>query len=139
MEDEMENTRIAVELLSVAKSIMAGSGFTIVKPLALKAEVGGTKVSLENAKRIMEAGYGLDSAVLDFDSNKADFHTIAKFSRGREVATWEFTGFSIGYGGEGPRGLIEFAAMFGLSLDRDKVLTYGVFPEKVYLNIHQLK
>jgi len=38
--------------------------------------------------------------------------------------------FSVGYGGEGPRGMLSFAKIFGIHLDAGKVLGGEEIPDK---------
>jgi len=80
----------------------------------LKREVGVTRVSLDNLKKILSKGYKLSKAEFIFKrSDEAVLH--AEFiNKDDEIFTWDFTGFSAGYGGEGPRGLAEALKMLGI-------------------------
>jgi len=110
--------RIARECLGAGKDI-----FTVMKPLRLKKE-GPTRVSIENAKAIKNAGYEVASTVYDYDAQKMKWNLFCTFSRAGEVKRpgHTFEGLSWGYRGEGPRGLLEFGKIFGLNLDENKVL-----------------
>lgn len=83
----------------------------------------GTRASLENARKLKNAGWGLEYAVLDFDTDQANYSTIATFSKDGQVFKHTFKGFSIGYGGEGPRGTLEFGKLFDVNLPEDDILT----------------
>jgi hypothetical protein len=114
---------IAMELASIRRSLKAvKSNFMIVKPLPLVRE-GATRDSLENARRILDAGYILRGGTFTFDSSRADWFTKAQFEWSVDGSTveHEFRGFSFGYSGEGPRGLAEFLKMFRWSPDPNKV------------------
>jgi len=116
---------VANELVRVAKSLVAASDvFTVLKPIRFKQPYS-TADCLYNARLILDAGYVLVSGYLNYDTNKADYETVATFKRGNELATYEFHGFGIGYNGEGPRGMQEFGKMFGWTFSDD-----GVFGRK---------
>lgn len=108
----MDLNRIAAR---VARSVRADEGFTVCRPLKLKSE-GSTRVSLENAKAILDAGYSIRSAF--FVGQRL---LEVEFFRDEEEAWHTFKGFTVGYNGEGPRGMIEFFEMFGKWVDPDKV------------------
>lgn len=98
--------------------------FTKVVPIKLKPE-GATRFSLENAKIIADARYQLtsDAPMMTYDKNKAVYKLKAHFKRGNDTfAEHTFLGFSFGYGGEGPHGLMEFGRLFNFDLDQSKVL-----------------
>jgi hypothetical protein len=116
---------VEAELASIRRSLKAvKSNFMVVKTLPLVRE-GATRDSLENARRILDAGYILRGGTFTFDSNLANWSTKAQFEWSVDGSTVEhdFLGFSYGYSGEGPRGLIEFLKMFRWSPDQNKVFS----------------
>jgi len=121
----MDDRRIAGELIRVAKLLEAvKSPFTIMRPLQLKTE-GATRASIANARLIKGAGYEIaDDPVYEYDKTGVNWDLEVDFVRPSDGhrATHNFDGFSWGYSGEGPRGLIEFSDIFGLGLDKDKIL-----------------
>ena len=120
----------------VARRVAGASGFTILRPLKLKSE-GSTRISLENARTIRDAGYELKMATMTYSSTRAEWKLYVDFKRDdpKSTAEWVFTGVSFGYGGEGPRGLMELAEIFGIKLDPKKVFEHGVFPESGGLSL----
>lgn len=119
----MDKVKVARELLKMARGLVAvKSPFTVMKVLQLKRE-GATKDSIENARLIADAGYEVLSTEFTFDQQRADHDLEVQFYRRSDghTATWVFKGFYFGYGGEGPRGLIEFSKIFGLGLNADKI------------------
>lgn len=98
--------------LKLAGKTAVRSPFTVMKPLQLKPE-GATRHSLANAEAIKDAGYELKSCKMEYDKQRAVYKTICKFKRGKEEVDYTFTGFSLGYGGEGPRGFIDAMKLFG--------------------------
>lgn len=79
--------------------------------MKLKPEGGVTQISLENAQQIIEEKGPPDLIQLINEGENTAEHMV--------VATWgefshTFTGFSWGYGGEGPHGLAKFFRMVGL-------------------------
>ena len=119
----MNRVAVARELAKVAKLLTADDEFTVKKKLKLKKEPGGTQVSLDNARAILNAGYGIEIATFTFDRVRADYRTDVMFWRDDETVWHTFFGFSAGYGGEGPRGMIEFLRMFGNAVDPEKVMS----------------
>lgn len=127
----MNNKKIAAEIMLIAKSLYAAnvdevrSGedeFVVIKKLKLKKKEGGdTKLSLENAQLILDAGYDLEDATMTYNTNTAQYELKATFSKGNDRPFHVFKGLSFGYGGQGPRGLISFGKMFGITLDENKV------------------
>jgi hypothetical protein len=79
--------------------------------MKLKPEQGVTQISLENATEII-ADRGLPNLIqLVNEGDNTSEHSV--------IVAWgdfehKFTGFSWGYGGEGPRGLAKFFQMVGL-------------------------
>jgi len=125
----MNRQAVAKELLGVAKELVAlKSDFQVVKMLQLKRE-GATRDSLENARRIKEAGYLLVDGTFTYDSKHIEWITEARFRWvvDGSTETHTFNGFSFGYHGEGPRGLQEFLKMFGWHPNDDKIFsnTFG--------------
>jgi hypothetical protein len=79
--------------------------------MRLKPEGGVTQISLENALQLIEEKGPPDLVQLINEGKNTSEHAV--------VATWgdfshTFTGFSWGYGGEGPNGLAKFFRMVGL-------------------------
>lgn len=101
-------------MIKISKYLQA---FTIEKPLKIK-ETGATRSSLENMKKIHDAGYDLESAVLTYDTKKNDVKLYCSFTRHFKMEVHTFTGFNIGYGGEGPRGLVEALNIFGIDASK---------------------
>jgi hypothetical protein len=120
----MDKKTVARRLLVVAKNLLAEAGdtmFTVMKPIRFKQE-HGTRVSLENAQLIKDAGYEFVKGVYSFDKKgPLGWELQAFFKRGSEVAVHTFKGFSFGYGGEGPHGMVEFSDMFGIGLNKNKI------------------
>lgn len=77
----------------------------------LQPEGGVTKISMENGERLREA-YGLPSSVtIHYDPDGADWYrVVVEYGpAGKPTHVHTFSGFAFGYGGEGPRGLAEWA------------------------------
>lgn len=128
----MNRRQVARELVDIAREIVAvKSPFTVLRPVSLKRE-GATRDSLENARKIRDAGYELVNAALTFDKNMAHYETKAYFYRKSDGAdgVHVFKGLSFGYSGEGSRGMMEFMKMFGMNPDKNKVLTSQAFPQE---------
>jgi hypothetical protein len=134
---------IAKELLVVAKELSADherqalrSPFMVVKTLQLVQE-GATRHSLENARRIENAGYILKGGTFRFDINMATWETNAEFEWvvDGSRANYTFKGFSFGYSGEGPRGLEEFLTIFHWNPDREKIFSNQFGMEKGTVNL----
>ena len=100
----------------IAASIL--NQFYVRKPLKLKEGGATTRQSLSNAKEIFSAGYHLIEAVMYYDKVKGNYRVECLFDDlfdvRKDVVKWVFTGFAIGYGGEGPRGLDEAMKLFGV-------------------------
>ena len=95
----------------------------IVRGLRLKKECGVTRRSISNAK-ILNKKMLLDRATLHFyDTNDCRLHTEwTGFDGGQDVFfSWDFTGLSAGYCGEGSRGLIEVLELLDIPVSRDGV------------------
>jgi hypothetical protein len=73
--------------------------------IKLKEEGGITQHSLFNAKVLTLAHGSVVGVTLCGEHMKADYRTTVEFKDGFH---FEFTGFSWGYGGEGPSGLVTF-------------------------------
>ena len=83
----------------------------------MKPEEGVTRNSLQNAKELIKR-YGTPDVVEIYQIKdehlvKATWHARGKLPHG---TTHEFSGFSWGYGGEGPHGLYTFLQMLGAKL-----------------------
>lgn len=83
------------------------------KRLNLEEEGGVTAISLRNAQKLLEA-YGKPSRVDLYHGADPEYfgHLVDAWWPSGERFT--FSGFSWGYGGEGPHGLAKFAEMIGL-------------------------
>jgi len=122
----------AFQLKKVAGARMAvKSRFTIIRPLSLKKE-GATRDSLENARRLKDAGYELINGSMTFDRNKVNWEVKAYFFRKVDGSDGVhiFKGLSFGYGGEGPHGLRNFLRMFGWNPKDEKIFEHGYFEEE---------
>lgn len=87
--------------------------FTRKSKLNFIKETGTTRVSLSNADKIKKAGYTLTFASMHYNAKKANYWLTCIFKRDGEQEEFTFNGFSFGYAGEGPNGLIEMLAKFG--------------------------
>ena len=127
----MNKEKVAQELMLVAKDLLAGykSDFYVRKPLILDRE-GGTRFALSNARKIKEAGYSIVDGTYTWDSTHGKWEMAVNFidDTGTSMATHIFLGFSVGYGGEGPTGFMEFGKIFGIRFDEKKILEHGVLP-----------
>jgi len=90
--------------------------FTVKKPLKIKENAGSTRESLQNAKLIHEAGYELLDATMAFNKKKANYYLECHFERDGDIVPWTFKGFALGYGGEGPHGLRDAMALWGIDV-----------------------
>jgi hypothetical protein len=83
------------------------------------AECGATRYSISNAK-VLVAKHGVPMEVKIYgDPDEAEYAVDAIF---RDGTDHRFTGFSLGYGGEGPRGLHWFLTeLCGMSLPFEAV------------------
>lgn len=123
------DSMIAAELVKIAKDLTATDDvFYKMTPIRLKPAFA-TAACLANALAIKDAGYQLYDGYLTYDTQRGEYHTTAFFVRGQGIAAEKakctFHGFSIGYGGEGPHGMMEFGKMFGWTFSQD-----GVFDRK---------
>jgi len=107
----------------------------------LKRESGVTQTSLENANKIFQAGYKIESASLKYNMDKGetllccDFYKeteeYLKFKKNNPFLTsyvsitpiYErfkhiFKGFNVGYMGEGSRGLVDALKMFHVNVEK---------------------
>ena len=88
--------------------------------IKLKQECGVTDISLFNAKALV-AMFG--------NPSKVTLHSMRDATEQNVIASWDFgggagidhtfSGFSWGYGGEGPRGLYKFFRMIGYSIEME--------------------
>ena len=118
----MSMKNLVVRLAKIVDKVATGDDiFTVKKPIKFKPEGGVTRLSLENARMIQDAGYRFVRGIMQYDNVGGDWWVTAFFERNEEMASHKFGGFSFGYGGEGPRGLIEFSRMFGIGLDAGKI------------------
>ena len=79
-----------------------------MKDLKLTEECCVTVHSIENAKILVKA-YGIPSVItITGDPSEADHVVHCEWGRLFSKVAHDFTGFSWGYGGEGPRGLYVF-------------------------------
>jgi hypothetical protein len=126
---KMNKVVVAKEMLKLAKSLTATDDvFYKMTPIRFKPAFA-TAACLQNAQMIKDAGYQLYDGYLTYDTQRGEYHTTAFFVRGQgvnaEKAQYTFHGFSLGYGGEGTHGLMEFGKMFGWTFSQD-----GVFGRK---------
>jgi len=85
--------------------------------MKLQTEGGVTRISLDNAK-VLIAGYGLPDSV---ELYQAECECIVEATwsvtpQRPEPVIHEFSGFSWGYGGEGPHGLFKFLGMLNMRI-----------------------
>lgn len=113
---------------TIIDKVLKEAAFYIQKPVKLVSE-GSTASSIQNALSIKDAGYDLIESGTEYKWNK-NLRTnklVALFeNRHGHKESHEFLGFNWGYGGEGPRGLMEFSHIFKLGLNPDKV--FGIEP-----------
>jgi len=104
-----------------------------MKPRLLK-EAGVTQTSLKNERRLSKRLGRPVRVELHYDPDGDDWYIVRAFYDSGDQHN--FTGFSWGYGGEGPRGLLEFCQRNSIPLtereihnlnNREKGLTW-VYP-----------
>jgi hypothetical protein len=126
-----------IDINKIASNLIAGPmshRFTKMVPVKLMSE-GGTDNSLKNAKAIQEAGYEFQSGITYYDSEKANWDTVVWFKRGNESpVSWTFKGFSAGYSGQGPRGLIEFGKIFNVPIKEEIVMDGEYLTSRIFLD-----
>lgn len=137
----MDNEKIAKELVAVARELTAGyrSEFKVVKPLMLEREPAGTNTSLENLRRILEAGYSAVDGIYSWDKTQAEW-MMEVFFRNPEfddVVSHKFYGFSVGYGGQGPRGTMDAGMLMGYKFREENVFGNGL-PESGKIKLRNL-
>ena len=130
----MRDQEVARELVAVAKLLAtvertrtAKTDLTAIRPLRLKKE-GSTRISLDNAQIIKDAGYELEGGHYKYSMSAANFQVVAYFRRRKpddSVGSHTFEGFSTGYSGEGPRGMKAFGDIFGWNFDDVKIFGQG--------------
>ena len=89
----------------------------IIKESDLEEECGVTSISLKRVTYFKQQGWKPFKIQIQ-GSNTADVKTDVWFrdERKNKDIFFSFTGFSIGYGGTGPRGFQEFLNMFDIKL-----------------------
>lgn len=122
-------TRIEKEMLKLAKDLTGGykSEFMVLRPLVLDRE-GPTRISLSNLRKILSHGYKAMDGVYSWDKNGTDW-TLEVFFENKDInvlVSHKFLGFSVGYQGEGSRGLMEAGKMMGFSFDPEKIFGGGL-------------
>ena len=91
----------------------------IIKESDLEEEGGVTEISLKRALYFRQNGW--KPFKIDISgSNTVDVKVDVFFwdEKKKEDRFFSFTGFSIGYGGAGPKGFEEFLKMFDIKLSR---------------------
>ena len=86
--------------------------------IKLKKEGGVTRISLENLKNILKDVGKESISKVTFHFNRSDdarLHIEWYDDKTDRAESWDFTGFSAGYGGEGPRGLVDALKMLDIS------------------------
>jgi hypothetical protein len=114
------------------------SQFTIMKPLLLEKEPGGTRTSLNNLRSILDAGYKPVNGIYTWNSNTANWALEVTFRRDGDVVDHTFYGFSVGYRGEGSRGMMEAGKLMGMNFDDEKVFG-NALPSKGTIKMTGLK
>jgi hypothetical protein len=100
--------------------------------MKLKEECGVTMYSLANAEMLLNArGVPMEIRV-EADTETGDYKTIADF---RDGSSHVFTGFSVGYCGEGPRGLHKFLGMCGMHIPFEQISNPAKLGERVILTV----
>ncbi len=131
---------MASELCKVARDLVSGykSEFMVLRPLVLEKE-SGTSTSLANLKKILDSGYRAVEGVYRWNKNQADwrFEVFFKAKEFNKVVSHTFLGFSVGYSGQGSRGMLEAGKMMGYKFDEENVLGGGL-PEKGIVKIRDL-
>ena len=127
----------SINIDKIASKIVAAPvshRFTKMVPVKLVPE-GGTDNSLKNARAIQEAGYEFQSGITYYDSEKGNWETMVWFKRGDESpVSWSFKGFSAGYSGQGPRGLIEFGKIFNVPIKEEIVMDREYLTSRNFLD-----
>jgi hypothetical protein len=111
---------VAADWRGAASRTAAAGSFTVKNPIRFRPE-GATAASLANARMILDAGYKLEDGYFEYDTQWGNYKTTAFFSRDEEYQEYVFKGFSIGYGGEGPHGMMEFGQIFGWKFKDENV------------------
>jgi hypothetical protein len=97
--------------------------------ISFHVEGGITRHSIDNAQMIRNAGFQFVQGICRYDKRKGDYYLDATFQRAGQRVAFTFSGFSWGYGGEGPHGLLEFGRIFGIHLDPRKVMGGADMPD----------
>lgn len=79
---------------------------------ALQDECGVTRVSLENAYQLLHL-HGVPYSI-DLIRELNEWNVVVKWMVAPSAVSHKFTGFSWGYRGEGPNGLLTFMESLGL-------------------------
>ena len=132
---------IESKIARVTKRLAAVDMFTVKRPIRFKSE-GSTMNALANAQAIAAAGYSFAHGTVRYDDYYGGVQEIEVFfKRDDDIASHVFKGFNFGYGGEGPRGMIEFGQMFFIALDSKKILSHDYrasLPKKGTFDLAQL-
>lgn len=132
---------IAAGIVGIARELIAEDEFTVKKPIRFKPE-GSTMNALANAQTIAGAGYHFEHGTVHYDNQYGGVqHMTVFFRRDDDIAAHKFVGFNFGYGGEGPRGMIEFSKIFHIGLNDSSILSPGFrasLPEKGVWDLVQL-
>lgn len=135
----MNIKKIADNILKKKSSLNLSISDMIKKNLKLQPE-SGTVSSLKNLDKIINAGFEIDRATLYFNKqqNECRLHT-EWYGESKDlyeiIFSHEFLGFNAGYGGEGPRGLAEFAKKIGANdWDIEKIMSLKSGTYRVYKN-----
>lgn len=91
----------------------------------LQYDNGTTVASLKNAKIFVDNGWKLVSGIISKSPNTGGSEMATIWKKDDEEVGHKFIGFNLFYGGEGPRGLIEFLKMVGMTPDQEKITTHN--------------
>lgn len=99
----------------------------------MENECGVTEISLENA-RYLVGKYGIPDRIrLHNDPKEGHVVTVTWPHQGlSDSLVWDFTGFSWGYSGEGPHGLVKFFDLCHLNISIQEVASMDAEKEMVF-------
>ena len=101
--------------------------------MKLEQECGVTQISLKNAKKLVQR-YGLPAFIHLF-YDKKDWTCVQIVWTDHPAISHIFTGFSWGYGGEGPRGLKKLFDLLKIDIGMGQISQWDA--EKTNLIIHK--
>lgn len=97
--------------------------------MKIQEECGVTDISLSNARSLI-AKYGVPDRIRLHGSNIV---TVTWPHQGlSDTLVWDFNGFSWGYSGQGPHGLVEFLNLCGINISIQEVASMEIEKEMVF-------